>query len=122
LYPSNIAFITYEICFFFRLPRTGSFENPARTDQLESVKSKIEVVKSSMKENIQALLANDDRLERIESATVQLGEQSMAFRNSSKALNDKMWWQMWKTRLIIIAVIIAVLLIIIVPIAVTAKK
>jgi hypothetical protein len=74
-----------------------------------------------MQENIQQLLLNEEKLGRIESATVQLGEQSLAFRNSSKAVADRMWWQMWKTRLVIIGVVVGVLLIIIVPIAVTSK-
>lgn len=75
-----------------------------------------------MQENIQQLLLNEEKLGRIESATVQLGEQSLAFRNSSKSLANKMWWQMWKTRLVIIGVVLAVLLVIIVPIAMTAKS
>jgi vesicle-associated membrane protein 7 len=90
-------------------------------DATEAIKSKIEVVKTSMQENIQQLLLNEEKLGRIESATVQLGEQSLAFRNSSKAVADRMWWQMWKTRLVIIGVVVCVLLIIIVPIAVTSK-
>ena len=75
-----------------------------------------------MQENIQQLLLNEEKLGRIESATVQLGEQSLAFRNSSKSLANKMWWQMWKTRLVIIGVVLAVLLVIIVPIAMTTKS
>lgn len=75
-----------------------------------------------MQENIQQLLLNEEKLGRIESATVQLGEQSLAFRNSSKSLANKMWWQMWKTRLVIIGVVLAVLLVIIVPIVMTAKS
>lgn len=84
--------------------------------------SKIDIVKTSMKENIQQLLTNEDKMERIENATVQLGETSLAFRNSSKSLANKMWWQMWKTRLVIIGVVVCVLLLIIVPIVVTSKK
>ena len=75
-----------------------------------------------MQENIQQLLLNEEKLGRIESATVQLGEQSLAFRNSSKSLANKMWWQMWKTRLVIIGVVLTVLLVIIVPIVMTAKS
>ena len=84
--------------------------------------SKIDIVKTSMKENIQQLLVNEEKMERIESATVQLGEQSLAFRNSSKTLANKMWWQMWKTRLAIIGIVVCVLIVIIVPIVLTSKK
>lgn len=99
-----------------------SYESAASPDQIDSVMSKIDIVKTSMKENIQQLLTNEDKMERIENATVQLGETSLAFRNSSKSLANKMWWQMWKTRLVIIGVVVCVLLLIIVPIVVTSKK
>lgn len=89
---------------------------------MEEVKAKIEVVKMTMQENIQQLLVNDEKLSRIEGATVQLGEQSLAFRQSSKAVADRMWWQMWKTRLAIIGAVVCVLLIIIVPIAVSSSS
>lgn len=85
------------------------------------MKSKIDVVKTTMQENIQQLLVNDEKLARIEGATLQLGEQSLAFRNSSKAVADRMWWQMWKTRMAIVAVVACVLLVIIVPIVATSK-
>lgn len=91
-------------------------------EPIDSVKAKLEVVTSSMKDNIQQLLINDEKLSRIEGATLQLGEQSLAFRNTSKTLANKMWWQAMKTRLVIAGVVVAVLLIIIVPIAVYAKK
>jgi hypothetical protein len=90
-------------------------------DSLEEVKAKIDVVKTAMQENIQQLLVNDEKLARIEGASVQLGEQSLAFRNSSKAVADRMWWQVWKTRLAIIGAVVCVLLIIIVPIAASSK-
>lgn len=98
-----------------------SFDNPVASEPIESVKSKLDVVTTSMKENIQQLLINDEKLGRIEGATLQLGEQSLAFRNTSKALANKMWWQTMKTRLAIAGVVIAVALIIIVPIAVYSK-
>ena len=98
-----------------------SFENPA-SDHIETVKTKIEVVKTNMKENIQNLLINEEKMGRIESATVQLSEQSLAFRNSSKTLVNQMWWKMWKTRLLIAAVVVCVLLVIIVPIVMVSKK
>jgi len=91
-------------------------------EPIDSVKAKLEVVTSSMKDNIQQLLINDEKLSRIEGATLQLGEQSLAFRNTSKTLANKMWWQAMKTRLVIAGVVVAVLLIIIVPIAVYSKK
>lgn len=99
-----------------------SYESAATTDHIDSIKSKLDIVKTSMKENIQQLLVNEEKMQHIENATVQLGEQSLAFRNSSKSLANKMWWQMWKTRLVIIGIVVCVLVVIIVPIVLTSKK
>lgn len=93
--------------------------DPSNVDKLSSVQEKIDVVKTTMKDNIQQLLLNEEKLERIEAASIHLNEKSQEFRSGSKALNDKMWWKMWKMRLLIGGLIIAVLLIIIVPTAVS---
>jgi hypothetical protein len=69
-------------------------------------------------DNIQQLLINNETIERIDAASQHLNEQSMAFKTQSKQLKDRMWWQMWRTRLIVIAVVMIVLVIIIVPAAV----
>lgn len=91
-------------------------------DKLAQTHEKIEVVKTSMKENIQQLLLNSDKLEHIENATIHLNEQSQQFSRSSREMQRKMFWKMWKMRLIIIAVVLIILIIIIVPVAVTASK
>ena len=56
------------------------FENPSEVDILTKVQDKIEIVKTTMKENIQQLLINQEGLEKIENATLHLNEQSIAFR------------------------------------------
>ena len=56
------------------------FENPSEVDILTKVQDKIEIVKTTMKENIQQLLINQEELEKIENATLHLSEQSIAFR------------------------------------------
>ena len=43
-----------------------------------------------MKENIQQILLNEEKLEKIDAAAVQLNDQSEAFKNNSKALTSKM--------------------------------
>eukprot|EP00600_Ochromonadales_sp_CCMP1393_P002607 CAMPEP_0174988382 /NCGR_PEP_ID=MMETSP0004_2-20121128/20095_1 /TAXON_ID=420556 /ORGANISM="Ochromonas sp., Strain CCMP1393" /LENGTH=198 /DNA_ID=CAMNT_0016241593 /DNA_START=136 /DNA_END=729 /DNA_ORIENTATION=- len=74
----------------------GMYEYPpSSNERIDEVNDKLDIVKSRMQESIQQLLLNDEKLERIENATVQLDQQSMAFRKSSKALNDQMWWRMW---------------------------
>lgn len=65
------------------------------------------------------LLINEEKLKGIEAQTEHLNDQAKSFNKGSKELANKMWWKMWKMRLLIGGLIIAVLLIIIVPIAVS---
>lgn len=75
-----------------------------------------------MKENIQQILINEEKIKDIEVASHHLNEQAVAFKQSSKSLSDKMFWKKWKMRLLIGGLVVALLIIIIVPLAVTSKK
>jgi t-SNARE complex subunit (syntaxin) len=75
-----------------------------------------------MQDNIQQILANNDQVSRIATSAEQLNEQSLAFKSSTRELRAKMYWKMWKMRLLIGAVIIVVLIVIIVPVVITAKS
>lgn len=86
------------------------------------MQEKLDIVKTVMQENIQQLLVNQESLERIESAAVHLNDQSAAFKKGAKQVADKMFWKMWKVRILIAAIVIVVLLLIIVPLAVMSKK
>jgi len=99
-----------------------TYRDPAEMDVLASVNEKLDVAKSTMKENINQALANTEKAEHIEEQAVHLNIQANTFKNTSKQLHDKMWWKMWKTRLAIGFAVVVVLIIIIVPIAVTAGK
>lgn len=94
----------------------------AGSDKLTSVQTKIDVVRTVMQDNIQQILANNDQVTRIASSAEQLNEQSLAFKSSTRELRAKMYWKMWKMRLLIGAVIVVVLIVIIVPVAITAKS
>jgi ribosomal protein L11 methylase PrmA len=74
-----------------------------------------------MKENIEAVLNNTQKLEEIEEKAENLNKQSEDFRNRSKDLATKMFWKKWKMRFLFAFLIISVLLIIIVPTAVSAQ-
>eukprot|EP01033_Poteriospumella_lacustris_P014269 gene14269-10200_t len=89
------------------------YENPAKVDKLTSVQEKVDVVKSVMKENIQQVLANTEKMEDIEAATEQLRNNANEFKGRSKQVRDAMWWKMWKMRLLIGGLVTSVLLIII---------
>lgn len=98
------------------------YENPSNVDSLSQVQDKIEVVKTTMKENIQQLLINEEKLERIDNLTQSLNEQAHSFQRGARDVNNQMWWRMWKMRLLLFFLITSVLVIIIVPVAVNAGK
>ena len=87
-----------------------------------AVTEKIEVVKTVMKDNIEKILENEEKLEKIEASTVVLNEKAAEFSKGSKQLRDQMFWKMWKMRLLIGGLIISVLIILIVPTVVANQK
>ena len=64
--------------------------DPVGADKLVSVQDKLQIVTTVMKENIQQILLNDEKLEAIDAASLQLKEQSEQFKTNSKALTNKM--------------------------------
>jgi hypothetical protein len=74
-----------------------------------------------MQENIQQLLVNNEQVERIEKSSEKLNEQSIAFKASSVELKNRMYWKMWKMRILIGCLITVVLIAIITPVAVMAQ-
>ena len=98
------------------------YEEPGKVDKLVAVQGKIDVVRTTMKDSIQQMLVNTEKLENIDEATKKLSEQARDFDKGAKSLSDKMWWKMWKMRLLIGGLITAVLIIIIVPIAVASSS
>lgn len=91
-------------------------------DKLTAVQDRVEVVKMTMKDNIQQMLQNTEKLEYIESASENLKEQSNVFRGRTKELQNKMWWKMWKMRLLIGGLVTSVLLIIILSFTLSSQK
>ena len=65
--------------------------DPANADKLVSVQDKLDIVKTVMKDNIQQILLNDEKIERIDLAADQLKQQSEAFQTNSKQLTNKMY-------------------------------
>jgi ribosomal protein L14E/L6E/L27E len=104
------------LLFFFR------YENPANVDKLVAVSEKVEVVKTVMKDNINELLQNTEKLEDIEKKSELLNKQASDFSKGTKDLATKMFWKKWKMRLLIGGLITAVLILIIVPTAVSASQ
>lgn len=65
--------------------------DPANADKLVSVQDKLDIVKTVMKDNIQQILLNDEKIERIDLAADQLKQQSETFKTNSKQLTNKMY-------------------------------
>lgn len=100
----------------------NKYADPSSVDKITAVQEKLDVVKTNMKENIQQILQNQETIERIELASVQLKDMSEDFKVGAKSLKDKMFWKKWKMRLLISFLVISVLVVIIVPIAVSSSK
>ncbi len=101
---------------------SSRFADPASQDKLSEVHDKLEVVKSTMRDNIELALQSTDKMNNIEDSSAALNQKALDFRSGSKQLTDKMWWKMWKMRLLIGGLVISVLILIIVPTAVTMNK
>lgn len=89
---------------------------------MATINNKLDVVKTVMQDNIQQLLVNNEQLDRIATSAESLNEQSIAFKTSTKELRAKMYWKMWKMRLLIGGLVIVVLIVIIVPLVVMSKS
>ena len=63
--------------------------NPSKVDQLSNVQNKLEVVKSTMQENIQQMLKNDELVAKIDVGAEKLNDQSVAFKQGAKQLKGK---------------------------------
>ncbi len=55
-------------------------------DRLASVQAKVDVVKSTMEQNIQQMLANEEKLGNISENAENLNEQARVFQTRSTAL------------------------------------
>lgn len=67
------------------------YADSGSADSLVSLQDKLDVVKTVMKDNIQQILLNDEKLEHIDAAADKLNELSNEFQSNSKALTNKMW-------------------------------
>ncbi|CAB1118209.1 unnamed protein product [Ectocarpus sp. CCAP 1310/34] len=83
---------------------------------------KVDVVKVTMQDNIQQMLANEERLDQISENAENLNEQAKVFQNRSSALRRQMRCKAIKMWFLLALVVIILLIIIIVPIALHAKN
>lgn len=91
-------------------------------DKLNGIHGKLDVVRTTMQENIQQILLNQESVDRINSSAEHLTEQSIAFKSSTKELRNRMFWKMVKMRLLICFGICILTAAIVTPIYYSMKK
>jgi len=85
-------------------------------NKLADVQSKVEEVKTVMKDNVNKTLENVEKLEDLESKSETIENSAKQFEKGSRGLNLSMRCRYYKMTAIIALLVIAVLLIIFVPI------
>ncbi|CAM9219456.1 unnamed protein product [Ectocarpus sp. 13 AM-2016] len=102
------------------------YDDIRNVDRMAAVQAsqidKVDVVKVTMQDNIQQMLANEERLDQISENAENLNEQAKVFQNRSSALRRQMRCKAIKMWLLLALVVIILLIIIIVPIALHAKN
>lgn len=106
--------LSHSLCvhlYRFHRPEAGFSD-----DKLNNIHEKLDVVRTTMQENIQQILLNQESVDRINSSAEHLTEQSIAFKSSTKELRNRMFWKMVKMRLLIFVVVCCLTAIIVTPI------
>ena len=77
-----------------RRPKNKS--RPGDPDKVERVKDEVARVKDIMVTNIEALLERGERLDLLVDKTEQLSTNAVSFKQASRTLARRMWWQNFK--------------------------
>ncbi|GBG32148.1 Vesicle-associated membrane protein 7 [Hondaea fermentalgiana] len=93
------------------------YDDPSKKDKLSAVQSKVNDVKLTMQSNIDGMLRNLDKTERIETDTQALQDQARLFDTQATRLHRSERWKSIKLTLIIGSIILVVLIILIVSLA-----
>lgn len=92
----------------------ADYNDPAKKDKLSAVQSKVDDVKLTMQSNIDGMLRNLDKTERIETDTQALQEQARMFDTQATRLKSRERWKSRKLTLIIAFIVIFILTILII--------
>lgn len=98
------------------------YDDIRNVDRMAAVQDKVDVVKTTMQDNIQQMLSNEERLDQISQNAEGLNEQAKVFQNRSSALRRQMRCKAIKMWLLLAFVVIVLLIIIIVPVAKHAQN
>jgi len=99
----------------------NKYNNLEYIDDLVLMKNKVNNVKEVMHENISQSMDNLVKLETIQLNSEELQLQTGKFNILARELKNKIWWQHFKTKLIIFSIIVIILSIIIAVIIVELK-
>eukprot|EP00611_Tribonema_gayanum_P010038 TRINITY_DN1995_c0_g2_i1.p1 TRINITY_DN1995_c0_g2~~TRINITY_DN1995_c0_g2_i1.p1 ORF type:complete len:226 (-),score=79.02 TRINITY_DN1995_c0_g2_i1:104-781(-) len=98
------------------------YDDVKNVDKLAAMQGKVDAVKTKMEDNIQQMLANEEKLEDISANAENLNAQAQVFQNRTVQLRRAMRCKALKMWFLLAFVIIIVLIIIIVPTAVYIKN
>ncbi len=83
------------------------------SDKVSRVRNEVDRVKDIMIANVETLMERGERLELLVDKTENLSQHSVAFKQTSRTLQRKMWWQNWKMKVGLgLAIIIAIYVIV----------
>jgi hypothetical protein len=100
----------------------AEFNDLNSIDKLANVQSKVDAVKGVMQSNIEAALANTDKLADIDDKADQLAQSASKFKSTSGSLKRNMQCRYIRNVAIFTLLIAIVLTIIIVPLVMTNQK
>ena len=89
---------------------SGGEENP---DKITRLRDEVDQVRDIMVANIDSIMERGERLELLVDKTENLSSSSVTFKNTSRNLSRKMWWQNVKWTVFAIVVVILILYLIV---------
>jgi vesicle-associated membrane protein 7 len=98
------------------------FEDVNNVDKAAKVLGQVDVVKSTMQDNIAGMLKNTEKAESLAEKSDQLNEQASVFKKRSTDLRKQMQWKNLKMTLILGGVVVVILLAVLLPLIMRAKK
>ncbi|KAJ1617204.1 synaptobrevin-domain-containing protein, partial [Pavlovales sp. CCMP2436] len=85
---------------------------PRSDDRVGHVQREVETVSGIMKENVQSLVQQGERLDELNSKTDDLLSEARNFKKSSTDMKNALWWKDMRMKLMIGGVVFVVVLII----------
>ena len=107
----------YQNTFYSRndLPNNASLiEEAPQDNKIAVINEQIKGVSNDMKNNVKIRITNINNINEIENKSVAIKDTSFQFRRDSLALEKKMKRNVWRNRIILIAVVLIILALIVI--------